>query len=269
MVEFAGMTEHVLQQRDFRVVLTECAPDVRLPRHQHRHAFLSFLFAGDYAEGSVGRMRDCRPGDVTWHPAGDCHEVLHGPATVRSLQVEFIGESFEKMDFSGLPRRRSTARVAEARLPAMDIRREVAHPDRFSNLAIRGSILSLLACLGREFQSGGEERLIAAISDAIRASFPDLPDIEALASELGLAPARLLAAYRRRSGEGLRATVQRLRLEHAIHLLRDSDLPLAQIAIECGYYDQSHFSHAFARAMAHTPSAWRRSVSGRMTTGAA
>jgi AraC family transcriptional regulator len=43
-------------------------------------------------------------------------------------------------------------------------------------------------------------------------------------------------------------------------LLHDPRTPLAQIAAQCGYVDQSHFSHAFRRAYRLTPTAFRRLV---------
>ncbi|MCY0854617.1 helix-turn-helix transcriptional regulator [Cupriavidus sp. D39] len=49
-----------------------------------------------------------------------------------------------------------------------------------------------------------------------------------------------------------------LRLERARALLRDTALPLAQVAIACGFSDQSHFTHVFSRALGVSPGNWRR-----------
>ena len=35
-------------------------------------------------------------------------------------------------------------------------------------------------------------------------------------------------------------------------------LPLAQVALECGFSDQAHFTKAFAKASGLTPAKWRR-----------
>jgi AraC family transcriptional regulator len=50
----------------------------------------------------------------------------------------------------------------------------------------------------------------------------------------------------------------RQRIVRAVELLRDSDLPLAEIAAECGFSDQSHFTRVFSRHMSTTPGKWRR-----------
>ncbi|RZT30762.1 AraC family transcriptional regulator [Cupriavidus agavae] len=48
------------------------------------------------------------------------------------------------------------------------------------------------------------------------------------------------------------------RIERACALLRDASLPLAEVAVTCGFADQSHFTRAFSRATGATPGQWRR-----------
>ena len=50
------------------------------------------------------------------------------------------------------------------------------------------------------------------------------------------------------------------RLCRAQELLALTDLSLAEIALECGFYDQSHFSRAFVRRIGETPGRWRRTI---------
>src|SRR3546814_10177753 len=51
--------------------------------------------------------------------------------------------------------------------------------------------------------------------------------------------------------------VQR-RVQHAEALLTGTQLPIVQIALECGFTDQAHFTKAFAKANGTTPARWRR-----------
>jgi AraC-like DNA-binding protein len=41
-------------------------------------------------------------------------------------------------------------------------------------------------------------------------------------------------------------------------LLRDREMPLADVAITCGFADQSHFTRMFTRFVGVSPGAWRR-----------
>jgi AraC-like DNA-binding protein len=47
------------------------------------------------------------------------------------------------------------------------------------------------------------------------------------------------------------------RLEKAKALLMEPEQTLANIANECGFFDQSHLSHAFSRYFGQSPGAWR------------
>jgi AraC family transcriptional regulator len=51
--------------------------------------------------------------------------------------------------------------------------------------------------------------------------------------------------------------VLRLRSEQAQRLLKETDLPLAQIALECGFANQSHLTLVFKRLFGVTPRAYR------------
>jgi AraC-like DNA-binding protein len=57
--------------------------------------------------------------------------------------------------------------------------------------------------------------------------------------------------------------IRRRRVEHACDLLTHSDLSLAEIALSCGFSDQSHFSMMFKRHMGITPSRFRKSVANQ------
>jgi AraC-like DNA-binding protein len=48
------------------------------------------------------------------------------------------------------------------------------------------------------------------------------------------------------------------RIARAKQLLSHSELTLAEIALDCGFSDQSHFTKAFSRIAGTTPGSWRR-----------
>jgi AraC family transcriptional regulator len=48
------------------------------------------------------------------------------------------------------------------------------------------------------------------------------------------------------------------RVDTAKRLLKGGDLPLAQIALACGFANQSHFTRVFRSFVGCTPAAWQR-----------
>lgn len=52
--------------------------------------------------------------------------------------------------------------------------------------------------------------------------------------------------------------IKKVRVHEACHLLNHSNQSLAEIAMDCGFCDQSHFTKEFIRVMHTTPSAYRK-----------
>lgn len=53
-----------------------------------------------------------------------------------------------------------------------------------------------------------------------------------------------------------------LRIERAQALLEQGDLKISEVAAECGFADQSHFTRVFTRNVKIPPGCWRRAKSG-------
>lgn len=52
------------------------------------------------------------------------------------------------------------------------------------------------------------------------------------------------------------------RIAMARRLLQQTSIPLAQIALECGFSDQSHLTNVFRQRLGVTPSKWRNAARG-------
>ncbi len=81
--------------------------------------------------------------------------------------------------------------------------------------------------------------------------------VDDLAGEVGRHPSWLGTAYRRATGEGVLQAAARFRVERAVRMLRESDLPSASIAVDAGFCDQSHMHRVFRRLLGRSPSAVR------------
>jgi AraC family transcriptional regulator len=52
--------------------------------------------------------------------------------------------------------------------------------------------------------------------------------------------------------------LQTCRVERAKDMMMAADLSLAEVALACGFADQSHFTRIFTRKTGSTPGAWKR-----------
>lgn len=80
-----------------------------------------------------------------------------------------------------------------------------------------------------------------------------------IADAAGLSPSHLHAEFRRQLDKTPARHLADVRLDAAIERLRGGDEPIAQIALACGYSEQSALGRALRRCRGTTPAALRRS----------
>jgi AraC-like DNA-binding protein len=81
-----------------------------------------------------------------------------------------------------------------------------------------------------------------------------------VARECRLSVSHFSRAFRQSMGVAPHGWLLNRRVELAKDLLRDRESSLSQIALRCGFADQSHFTRVFTRRAGVSPGAWRRGV---------
>lgn len=79
-----------------------------------------------------------------------------------------------------------------------------------------------------------------------------------LAKVAGLSGCHFARAFKQSTGDTPHRFVTVRRIERAKALLRNCDRTMADIALEVGFSDQSHFTRRFLAAVGNTPSAFRK-----------
>ena len=92
------------------------------------------------------------------------------------------------------------------------------------------------------------------------ANLADNVPLAHLAAIAGIGTFRLLRAFRKVHGVPPHRYQLAQRIEHAKRLIRDQAGPLAAIAFETGFADQSHLTRNFKRWAGVTPYAYARAV---------
>ena len=99
----------------------------------------------------------------------------------------------------------------------------------------------------------GLRRAVALVHDNLAANVT----VDQLAAEASLTTAQLERRMQRAFGVSPKQYVIKTRVEEAARRLTATDQPLADIAVGCGWYDQSAFTRQFTRIVGTTPSAYR------------
>ena len=105
---------------------------------------------------------------------------------------------------------------------------------------------------------GLDARQLGRVFGTIDEKISERITVSMLSSVAGLSRSYFSHAFRMSVGRTPHAHVVRLRIDHAMKLMREGDEPLSEIALAAGFADQAHFSRAFRRIAGITPGQWRR-----------
>lgn len=251
--------EHVRRFEAGRFILFESTytPATMLPPHYHDVAALMFATAGSFAETAGRRTFQCDTYDVMIRPAGEAHTDRYGEKQTSCVIVNVRPDVFPTLgtaahlfdDAAVLPRPRVGGTVQR-------LATELHVHDDVAPLVIEGLLLELIGMAARPARGTAPQWLTQA-RDYIHAHSGERPSLNDVAAAAGVHPSTLVRVFRAHYGCSPGEYLRNARLEAAKSALLSSDRTIADIALEAGFYDQSHFTTAFRRYTGMTPARFR------------
>jgi AraC-like DNA-binding protein len=240
-----------------------------VPRHWHEE-YQFCAITGGYGE--------LRHGGRTWcNPAGTLNLVA--PGEVHSNRTPYgRGCDFLKLDVDAALMARVAAEVKPAGGQLTFAAPMVEDADTFRRfvglyrtLAESGGRLErecallefLVTLLGRHTRTravpppaGVETRGVRAAREYLEANYASKVELARLAEVAGLSPFHLTRVFARDTGLPPHAFLNQVRIARAKALLR-SRVPIARVAAETGFADQSHLTRVFRQVVRLSPGAYR------------
>lgn len=259
--------------------------------HQHRHHELFLCVEGRGAQYTPGRRLEMAEGDLFLLPAWQDHYANRTGPVCRGIVVY----AFEAFVGSGVAA--SMARSVLAKLVALAHaggnllelseagRREAARIVRQLLEETRGApaaldwgvqlrIGELLLTVLREDHRLGDlraqampqwtRRRLADVYRYLDLHYAEALSVQDLADMVGLSRSHFHTLFRQETGRTLKDYLHELRMQHAQRLLAGTDLPIIDVAYQCGFDNLSHFYHIFRRQVGRTPRQVRAGKVGRV-----
>ena len=152
--------------------------------------------------------------------------------------------------------------LGTAILPAL------SHPDQVNQLFVDHVLLALgvhvaqayggMQPLSQPVRGGLAPWQVRRAIEILGANLDGGVPLKEIARECGLSVSHFSRAFRRTTGEAPHQWLMTRRVEAAKEKLRDGRLPLLDVALACGFADQSHLTRVFSRVVGISPGAWRR-----------
>ena len=257
--EFFGSGDSRRRVDGFRLSrLRPTVPERELSRHTHDDAHFVMLLEGQYLTAASGGHAECVPGTLIYNPPGTTHRDRF-----RSSDGEFFTLSLPdsiKTDFANYADGGARQMDRRTQAFALAMANECLQWRLDSPELVRALVLELMdrTTAKRASDTCGVPGWLSAARDWLHDHQDRAPRIAALAEACGVHPVYLARMFRRHFGCSPVEYSRRLRMSRATHWLREGDASIAEIALRCGFADQSHFHRHFLRVHGHSPSAFRR-----------
>lgn len=252
--------------------------DHAFERHSHDCYSIGLTTHGIQSFRCKGERHDSRAGDLVLFNPDEDHDGNRGSSGGFGYTMWYVPESFVRSCIdgdAGLTRPPYFAaphlhapRMAAAFGPLS--RQLLAAPSEslLAESALRSFLGAMLLRHGEQPQAviapvrGVGLAQLGRVKEYMRAHFRSDLTITELANVAGLSRAHLSRAFAAAFHTPPHAYLNALRVAHAQTMIR-LGVPLATVAIECGYADQSHLNRRFKGGIGVSPAQWRRMVCGK------
>jgi AraC family transcriptional regulator len=235
------------------VAVCRYAPGERHGRHTDRHSRISLLLRGGYREdGAAGAVR-MAPGDVLLKSARAYHEDAFGDDGAELLALEFLTDDpFDQQADPALWRRRADAFALRHATSVL----EAALAGDYKAVATAGD--DLLAASDDDERAGASApRWLEHLKRTLQEQTLATVCVATEARSAGAHPAHASRLFRRCYGASITEFAQTQSVRRAMRALAGGGASLSDIALDAGFYDQSHMTRIFRRVTGRTPGAHR------------
>lgn len=236
---------------EIRYTLRSYAPGAQQPAHEHDFSSISIILAGAVAEIVGGTEVIARAGEALLKPAGVRHANIYGARGTTILAVTGL------VDRAVAPQewRRVQSNLI---IPCVSkLFRKLRDTDG-SGVEDVWDLLATLESSGVR-KKGDPPKWITDARAAVEQSNGDY-SVSDQANAAGVHPVYLARVHRAWFGESIRDFAKRIRMVRAVELLVHSEKPVAKVAAETGFSDQSHMCRTFAQTNFLSPSRFRSLV---------
>ena len=240
-----------------------------LAKHTHARDYITFVLEGAFREIYSSRSILCRAGAVRFLPAG----VIHENEIVSELRCLHIATEPSALDQLHqqpvVPRKPAEISGLTTTWLANRLYMEFSRQDTASAMAVEGLVLEILAEIARSEAADASQlapRWLKQAIEIVESRFLERLSLAEIAAEVGVHYVHLSRQFHKYNRCTVGELIRRRRVQYASHLLAHSRTPLAEIALICGFSDQSHLSFLFKRYMGMSPSKFR-SLAGMNSAG--
>lgn len=228
--------------------------------HYHENAYFTFLLEGNVIEGNKKEIYECSAGTLLYHHWEDPHYNIKPEGFTRGFHIEIPRKWFDDLNISKDNIEGSfNLKDPELKLLMYKIFKESKINDNASETSTHQLLLTIFNQLSpQKILSEKKPIWVKQINELLHESCNEKLNLAELAQTINIHPTHLSRDFHKYFHCNLGDYVRKLKINKSLSIITSNEKSLTEIALECGFADQSHFIRCFKESMGLTPLKYRK-----------
>jgi AraC family transcriptional regulator len=227
--------------------------------HVHQNPHFSLILEGGNIERRRNTEAEGLPGQIRFYHAGEPHQNVNVLYPSKNFNVEIDAHFLSRYDLSESMIDSADVPFSSIKFTMLQIYKETFGQPETSELAIHSLILGMFSRKGFDAKKTPPlprwaDRVIQILHDRWNENLT----LKELSEIAGVHPITVSRHFPKYFFCTLGEYVRRVRIEKSLRLIKQSNDSLTDIAHNCGFSDQSHFTRVFKELTGLRPGSFRR-----------
>ena len=256
---YLGTTEHKFSSgQGVSVIEAEYKQKVSENWHSHQNAHITLFLKGGTLEKRRHETHAVHPGSVLFYHSDELHLNQDTLFPSKNINVEFDEYFLKTHGITEEQLQQSAANLVKTQLLVLRIYKESLVKDSFSDDSIKMLLADYAADANFAQRFVHNPQWVSSLFELLNDCWNENPSLGQLSATLGISPVSISKHFPRYFGCTYGEYMRRLKISRSLGLLARPAHSLTEVALECGFADQSHFIRTFKEQTRFLPKDFRK-----------
>lgn len=219
--------------------------------HYHEEPHLTFIINGGVLDKRKNIEEEKLSGELMFFHAGEPHQTINKLFPTKYITLQFESDFLKQHFLNETKIKSSIEQNQRAKFTILKIYKELSIADEFSNCSLEMLLYNLIEEKNaiKNARPNWLNQVIELLNDNWNLEF----SVSDLALAANVHPKTISKYFPKYFACTLGEYRRKLKIEKSLSLIKNSKSSLTEIAYECGFYDQSHFTGIFKEMTGFLP----------------
>ncbi|MNU55426.1 HTH-type transcriptional activator Btr [compost metagenome] len=223
--------------------------------HYHEHPHLSFILQGGNVEYRQKETLIRNANEVMFYYSGELHKTLPTDSKTRNLNLEIDTAFLQENHISENQLKQVVENNRDSSLFILKMQSEIHLNDQLTESALHALLFGFITA--PELKSYKQIDWCVKLNQLINDNWNEQHNLSDLAMQIGVHPVTISKYFARYFGCTFGEYLRKLRVSKSLPLIKNPAYSLTEIALLCGFADQSHFIRVFKHYTGISPKSYR------------